>query len=259
MNCKAETAEQREKRLEYHRNYMRAFRSRHPEKQREANARYACKHKDKLRDLRKQRYLAKREGIIRRACEYSKQNRERINARNRRNRLLDPEKYKDKNRHAYLKSRDKDKQRRAARRTELAAYMRKKRNTDPQFAIADRLRRRINQALRTANASKCGGMVEASGCDLSSLVRHIESQFADGMSWLNRNEWHIDHIVPLSAFDLADHDQQKVAFHFTNLRPLWATDNLRKQASVPQGQLQLFWDQSHVERIAKTVKRRKTA
>ena len=155
-----ETPEQREKRLAYHREWMRQFRLKHPEKQREANARYAAKNGDKLKEAGRKRYAAKRDQIIRQVCEYSKKNREKINARNRRKRLADPDKYKALDRKTYLKYRERGKQLRAQRKPEFAAYMRHKRNTDPQFAVADRLRRRINQALRRSNAKKCGGLNE---------------------------------------------------------------------------------------------------
>ena len=60
------------------------------------------------------------------------------------------------------------------------------------------------------------------------LRAYFESKFIAGMSWDNYGKWHIDHIVPLSSFNLLDPEQVKVACHYTNLQPLWAKDNLKK-------------------------------
>jgi hypothetical protein len=73
-------------------------------------------------------------------------------------------------------------------------------------------------------------MRELVGCTLDDLVTYLESKFQSGMCWDNRNFWHIDHIRPLASFDLTDVEQQRIAFHFTNLQPLWARDNIRKGA-----------------------------
>lgn len=48
------------------------------------------------------------------------------------------------------------------------------------------------------------------------------------MTLVNHGLWHIDHIKPCCSFDLTKADQQRECFHFTNLQPLWAKDNLRK-------------------------------
>lgn len=68
------------------------------------------------------------------------------------------------------------------------------------------------------------------GCDWKSLREHLESQFTDGMTWINYgvHGWHIDHIKPLSAFDLTNEQEIKTAFHYSNLQPLWAAENIRK-------------------------------
>lgn len=63
------------------------------------------------------------------------------------------------------------------------------------------------------------------GYTLSDLMQHIEKQFADGMSWDNYGQWHIDHIKPRYTFTI---DQIKECWMLSNLRPLWAEDNLKR-------------------------------
>ena len=59
------------------------------------------------------------------------------------------------------------------------------------------------------------------------LAGHLESLFSPGMTWDNYGfeGWHIDHIKPCASFEL---DQKKICFHYTNLQPLWAKDNMSK-------------------------------
>lgn len=64
------------------------------------------------------------------------------------------------------------------------------------------------------------------GCDFKTAHKHIEKQFTEGMSWDNRSEWHIDHIIPLASAK-TEEELAKLC-HYTNLQPLWAEDNLRK-------------------------------
>ena len=66
------------------------------------------------------------------------------------------------------------------------------------------------------------------GCTVQELRDHLESKFTDGMSWENHGEWHVDHIKPCASYALADEAQQKECFHYTNLQPLWANDNMSK-------------------------------
>jgi hypothetical protein len=96
---------------------------------------------------------------------------------------------------------------------------------DPQYIIKNRLMARVNAVI---GGHRSGTLAELTGDDGTQLVKHIESLFVDGMSWENRSEWHIDHIRPCASFDLTDPAQQRECFHYTNLQPLWAEDNLRK-------------------------------
>lgn len=112
----------------------------------------------------------------------------------------------------------------------LCIYLRERCRSDPAFAMRLRLRSRLVGAIRRYMTARSATAViqELLGCSLPELVRHLESKFLPGMSWGNRSQWHIDHIKPLCAFDLTYPEQQAVAFHYTNLQPLWALDNMRK-------------------------------
>jgi hypothetical protein len=109
-------------------------------------------------------------------------------------------------------------------------YKKKRRKEDIQERLRVNLRNRLRQALK--GKVKKGSAVKELGCTIPELMSHLEEQFLPGMSWGNYGEWHIDHIIPLSAFDLTDKEEHKKACHFTNLQPLWAEDNLRKAASI---------------------------
>jgi hypothetical protein len=66
------------------------------------------------------------------------------------------------------------------------------------------------------------------GCSLQELAGILESKFKLGMTWGNHGSWHIDHIIPCSHFDLTQLEEQKKCFHFSNLQPLWAIENIVK-------------------------------
>ena len=101
-----------------------------------------------------------------------------------------------------------------------------------QAKIKHNLRTRINLVLK--GKIKSGSSIDMLGCDVKFFMQHIENKFLPGMTWENhsRQGWHIDHIIPCSSFDLSDPKEQKKCFHYTNLQPLWAKDNLRKSDKI---------------------------
>ena len=100
--------------------------------------------------------------------------------------------------------------------------------TDMAMVVTRRLRDRLREI--TVGQMRSKRVAELVGCSPSELKAHIESLFLAGMSWDNRSEWHIDHKRPCSSFDLTDPKQVAACFHYSNLQPLWALDNLRKAA-----------------------------
>lgn len=100
----------------------------------------------------------------------------------------------------------------------------------PEQRIYELCRRRMKRVLH--GVKKAGKSLELVGCTTKHLRAHIESQFKRGMSWQNagtgEGKWHIDHRIPCAAFDLTREDQQRICFHWTNLRPMWSLDNIRK-------------------------------
>lgn len=95
--------------------------------------------------------------------------------------------------------------------------------------IADRIRQRVSKIIRSkSNGKKLYSTTLEMGCSSLFLMDYLENLFTDGMSWENYGEWHIDHIVPLSKFDLTIEEEFKKAVHYTNLQPLWAKDNMSK-------------------------------
>lgn len=102
--------------------------------------------------------------------------------------------------------------------------------TDNVFAVATRCRARLAKALQRAGYAKNGKTQDLIGCSYKDLIAHIEAQFVDGMGWHNRNEWHLDHIIPVAS--AKTEDELLDLFHFSNLQPLWADDNRRKGARL---------------------------
>jgi len=119
-------------------------------------------------------------------------------------------------------------------------YQKKRRAYDLEYMIMKRIRCAMYRALN--GNDKADHTIELLGCSIEYLRHHLENQFTHGMSWDNygRYGWHIDHIIPLSYFDHSDSEQQRRAWHYTNLQPLWARDNLRKSNKIEERQLVLL-------------------
>lgn len=148
----------------------------------------------------------------------------------------DPEKYAE----IIVKRREKDRRLKAELRKhpefypKFNAYCRNRRKISPQFRLSQALRNTINCALR--GRYRMGTLIEMLGCTPSELMRHLEAGWTDGMTWETyghgKGKWSVDHIRPCASFDLSDPGQQKICFHYSNLKPMWFVDNCSKSSIV---------------------------
>lgn len=115
-------------------------------------------------------------------------------------------------------------------------YFKHRRLNDLNYKIKSKLYVKLWMILKTGPCkNKVAPRYEKLiGCNKEYLKLHIELQFKEGMTWDNHgiNGWQIDHIVPVSAFDLTDTTQQEKCFHYSNLRPLWAEENKKKGKKI---------------------------
>lgn len=97
------------------------------------------------------------------------------------------------------------------------------------FRILHNLRRRLNKAVKGTVRSK--RTQELLGCSIPHFKAWMEFWMQPGMTWENYGEWHVDHKRPCISFNMKDPEQQRQCFHYTNLQPLWAKENLQKSRS----------------------------
>lgn len=177
---------------------------------------YYRKNKENLSQKSKERYLLQKDLIREKVRKYEEQNRDKV--------LLNKRNYAKKNK-------EKIAAYRANNRDKINSYVRNKMKTNQNFKLATLLRNRIRTALK--NNYKCSSSIDLLGCSVEELRAYLQSKFLPGMTWKNHTTdgWHIDHIIPCVAFDLTKEEEQRKCFHYTNLQPLWAIDNFRKNGS----------------------------
>jgi hypothetical protein len=121
-------------------------------------------------------------------------------------------------------------------------WMAGKRKTDPTFRLLGILRTRLVAVLK--GKAKATSTIRLLGCSIADFKIYLESRFQSGMSWDNygnkAGQWSVDHIMPCAIFDLSKPEHQKRCFHFSNLRPLWHIENMRKHTKLTTNQYNLL-------------------
>jgi hypothetical protein len=214
---------------------MKEYRQKNKEKIVKKNKEYWQKNKEKI-DERKKEYIKEyyeknKEKLKEHSKEYRENNKEKYKEYNKEYYENNKEKYKEYTRN-YRKNnkecRKKSKEYREKNKEKLKEYSKEYRENNINAIIAGNMRSRVRLALKSNQ--KSGHTLELLGCSIDHLKKHIEDQFTIGMNWDNYGlyGWHIDHIKPCSMFNLELESEQRLCFHWSNLQPLWAEENLSK-------------------------------
>lgn len=177
----------------------------------EYNKKYREKNRDKLIEYSRRYYSENKEEFIRKYGD-NKWYRE------------NPEKAKQIRADYYQKNKENIKKKRVER------Y-----KNDIKFRITCILRGRLKESIRKYRdkGAKYKSAMVLLGCDMDEFIKYIESMFRDGMKWENYGDmWHIDHKMPINSFDMTNKEEQEKCFHYTNLQPLLAKENLSKGCKI---------------------------
>lgn len=178
-----------------------------PEKVRRYKEKWRRENPHKIRAAEHRRYLANPSKYIATVKRYQKRHPKRVAAQKR--------KYRVNNRIAV----------RCAQNKWQARQM-----SNLEFRIKKLLRGRICIAIRAVDgAKKCDKTMQMLGCSINDFRIYIESRFEPGMTWDNYGKvWHVDHIMPCAIFDLTKPEHQRRCFHFSNMQPLFVSENMKK-------------------------------
>lgn len=211
-------ADARTANLEEHRLKGREKYHKNPEKARAASARWRA---ENLADA------------LKREAEYRDRNREILRQKDRERIARDPERHRKKTEDFRRRNPGRYVEAEKRWRSENREKLREKASRSlltPQGRINNSVRSAVHKGL-TRGGKNGRRTFEALGYSLYELMKHLERQFLNGMSWDNYGKWHIDHIRPVTGFkyETVDDADFKACWALTNLRPLWAIDNLQKK------------------------------
>ena len=157
--------------------------------------------------------------------EYYQKNKERILANNRAYREANQAKISSQRKEYRGKNQEYIKQKQKEYLPVRKERIKEQRKVDENFRMKEILRSKIHKLL----SGKESSYQDLLGCDIDTLRRWLQFQFDSKMSWNNLGTyWQIDHILPMSKFDLTHHATQKICFSWTNLQPLEKTRNRQK-------------------------------
>ena len=182
---------------------------------------YRLNNKESKIKYNKEYFLNNKENLLKSQKQYRSNNKEILKEYFKKYRLNNKENIKKYNKKYNLKNKKR------ISKVHLN-WEREQAKNNPSFKLKKNLRRRLYGLLKGTN--KSASTMELIGCSIDKLWNHLESKFESWMTKENYGLWHVDHIIACAKFDLTCPEQQRTCFHYTNLQPLEAIENMRKGA-----------------------------
>lgn len=183
---------------------------------------YKDKNPERYKENSRNYYQKNKKRIKRKAKDWKLENKERSKALAKQHYDKNKEKYKEK-------AREWSKSNIEKRREISRNYWKRLRGERPEvYSVVTCSRKMIGRVMASTGKKKRGKTFDLLGYNKQQFIERIESQFTDGMTWENYGDWHIDHIIPISELVACGVKEPSKINCLSNLRPLWAKDNLKK-------------------------------
>lgn len=196
---------------------------------------YLEKNGDAIREKRRIRYYENHEESKEKQRKYYRENREAITEKRK--------PYEEKTREQARKRANEyyrkvmlDPELREKRKKQNKDNHRQRYRKDPIYRLLSNIRGGLWSCL--CGRTKTSSSLDYVGLTSEELMEHLEAKFTEGMTRENYGKWHVDHIRPLSSFDFTAPDKEEQlykAWDYTNLQPLWASENQSKGAKYEEG------------------------
>jgi hypothetical protein len=113
-------------------------------------------------------------------------------------------------------------------------YERNRKAIDPLYKLISNFRTAIYQVLKESNIEKNKHYFDVLQYTPEELITHLENKFTDKMSWDNYGDWHVDHKLPITYFNIQEMGDEEFmrCWSLDNLQPMWGFDNIFKSNKI---------------------------
>jgi hypothetical protein len=178
--------------------------------------------------------------------EYQKLNAEKLKEYQKEYNKLNAEKIKEYKKEYYKENAEKIKENTKEYQKE---YQKKYYQNNFKLYLIHIQRSQINRCFKSSLLNKNKHSIEYLGCDIETFINHFQKKIDYFNNNIATNEImtfhniHIDHIKPVSKFNLDDEDEFLKCCHFTNIQPLLAKHNLEKSNKWNHDN-EIYWNEN---------------